>query len=95
MKAALLIRERVVFGDGAFVEMVVWRVPNPVPPTTHGLKYSLVYIVEGARVVGYDNERNKGDHRHFNGKETSYRFRSIEELLADFVADVERLRSKR
>ncbi len=68
---------------------------NPVPPTTHGLKYSLVYIVEGARVIGYDNERNKGDHRHFKGKETPYRFRSIEELLADFVADVERLRSKR
>jgi len=37
-------------------------VPTPVPPTTHGFKYRLVYIVNGVRVVGFDNERGKGDH---------------------------------
>jgi hypothetical protein len=29
MKAELLIRERLVISETAFVEMVVWRVPEP------------------------------------------------------------------
>lgn len=94
MEATLLIRERVVYDDGAFVEMVVWGVPEPVPPATHRLKYRLVYIVEGVRVVGYDNERLKGDHRYFKGDEAVYVFVSIEKLLADFVADVEAVRGE-
>ena len=61
-------------------------------PTTHGLKYSLFYGRSGVRVVGYDNERGKGDHRHYRGRESAYRFVSIEKLLADFRADVEAAR---
>jgi len=91
--AVLVIRERVVFPDGGFVEMVVWRVPSPVPPTEHGLKYRLVYVVDGVRVIGYDNERGKGDHRHVRALQTPYAFESIERLLADFLADVDRERS--
>lgn len=94
MTAAFLIRERIVYEDGSFVEMVVWSVPEPVPPATHRLKYRLVYIVEGVRVVGYDNERRKGDHRHFKDNEVAYAFVSIEKLLADFVADVEAVRGE-
>lgn len=60
MKATLLLHERVAFDDGSFAELVLWRVPEPVPPTDHGFKYRLAYIVDGERVVGYDNERGKG-----------------------------------
>lgn len=88
-RAELLIRERIVYPDGALAEMIVWRVPAPVPPGSHGFKYRLAYIVGGERIIGYDNERGKGDHRHFKGTETPYRFESIDELLADFVAEVE------
>lgn len=95
MKARLIARERVVYDDGSFVEMVVWRVPSPVPPTSHGFKYRLTYIVEGRRVLGYDNERGKGDHRHLGEFEYAYRFTTIDALLEDFLADVETLRSKR
>lgn len=87
-KAELLIRERIVYPDGALAEMIVWRVPSPVPPGTHGFKYRLAYVVGGERVIGYDNERGKGDHRHFKGTETPYGFVSIDELLAEFVAEV-------
>lgn len=52
-------------------------------------KYRLAYIVGGERIIGYDNERGKGDHRHLKGTETPYRFELIDELLADFVAEVE------
>ncbi len=73
--------------------MVVWRVPEPVPPTGHGLKYRLVYVVDGERIVGYDNERGKGDHRHARASEEPYAFESVDRLLADFLADVNRERS--
>jgi hypothetical protein len=53
---------------------------------------SLFYGREGAREVGYDNERGKGDHRHFQGVETAYVFSTVEQLIADFWADVRRLR---
>ena len=66
--------------------------PGRVPPSSHGLKYSLSYGRAGLRIVGYDNERGKGDHRHYRGREGSYRFVSIAKLPADFKADVEALR---
>lgn len=71
------VRERIVYPDGALVEMFVWRVPSPVPLTTHSFKYRLASTVDGERIIGYDNERGKGDHRHFRGTETPYELVSI------------------
>jgi hypothetical protein len=95
MKAKLLFRQRIDYDDGAIVEMVIWRVPAPVPPSSHALKYSLFYGRPGLREVGYDNERGKGDHRHFRDKETAYAFRSAEQLMDDFWSDVRALRGTR
>ena len=95
MSAELLIRERVVFPDGSLVEMVVWRVPRPVSPAQHGFKYRLAYIVGGKRVLGYDNERGKGDHRHRDGRESPIAFTSIDDLVSRFVAEVEAARRQR
>jgi hypothetical protein len=92
MKAELLFRQRIEYDDGAMVEMVLWRVASPVPLSTHRLKYRLFYGYRGVREVGYDNERGKGDHRHFQGAETAYAFTTVERLIADFWADVRRLR---
>jgi len=92
-RATLVTRRRMYFADGSFVDMRVWSVAARVPPSAHEYKYSLVYIVDGERVIGYDNERGKGDHRHHRGVETSYTFRSIQRLLADFLADVQKERS--
>jgi hypothetical protein len=39
-------------------------------------------------LVAYDNERGKGDHRHYGGVEEPYDFTTAERLLADFWADV-------
>ncbi|MBI1285840.1 MAG: hypothetical protein GC183_16160 [Thiobacillus sp.] len=87
MKANLLHQFKQAFGKGR-IEGVVWRVPESVPPTQHGYKYRLVYVVDGQRIVGYDNERGKGDHRHLGSKETSYRFIDVPTLLRDFLEDV-------
>ena len=95
MKAVRLFHQRIDYDDGGIVEMVIWRVPAAVPPSTHGLKYSLFYGRPGVREVGYDNERGKGDHRHFEGREMPYEFTSVEQLMADFWSDVSRVRGKR
>jgi hypothetical protein len=92
MSARLLFHERRLFDDGAIIEMKIWRVPKPVSPTTHGLKYSLFYHYPGRRVVGYDNERTKGDHRHLDDRELPYTFVSVEQLVADFLSDVRSIR---
>lgn len=94
MKADLLFYQRIDYDDGGIVEMVLWRVPEPVPPTRHGLKYSLFFGRPGERQVGYDNERGKGDHRHFLGVETPYVFTTVEKLVADFWKDVHSLRGE-
>ena len=72
--------------------MVVWRVPEPVPPSDHAFKYRLAFVRAGKRVVGYDNERGKGDHKHAGARETTYRFVDVDTLLADFFRDVEATR---
>ncbi len=94
MKAELLFHHRIDYDDGAIVEMVLWRVAKPVPPSTHRLKYRLFYGRSGVRAVGYDNERGKGDHRHFRGIETAYAFTTVERLMADFWNDVRALRGE-
>ena len=86
--AELLLRTRTAHAGGV-VEMVVWRVPEPVPPSDHAFKYRLVFVRAGERVVGYDNERGKGDHKHLGARETTYRFVDVDTLLVDFLRDVE------
>ncbi len=92
MDAELVFHQRILYDDGGIVEMVIWKVPSPVPSSLHGLKYSLFYGRPGVREVGYDNERGKGDHRHFQDVETTYLFSSVERLMSDFWSDVRTLR---
>jgi len=90
MKAVALVRRRVVVAADAFVEVVIWRVPKPVPPSTHLFKYRLAYVVEEQCVLRYDNEYGKGDHRHTETTEDPYTFSTPDQLMADFETDVAR-----
>jgi hypothetical protein len=90
MKAVALVRRRVVVAVDAFVEIVIWQVPEPVPPSAHLFKYSLAYVVEQRCVLRYDNERGKGDHRHTETVEEPYMFSTPDQLMADFEIDVAR-----
>ncbi len=90
MKAVLIHKLRRRIGDDRFAELTVWQTPEPVPPSTHGFKYRLAFVVNEVCVLRYDNERGKGDHKHIDGMETNYAFTTLDQLIDDFWADVER-----
>ena len=92
MRATLLLRSKEVLSDGAILEMVIWQLPEPVPGCSHSYKYRLYYGQGGKRLVGYDNERPKGDHCHMSGKEMPYEFSTVDQLVGDFLAAVRKRR---
>lgn len=93
MDAVLLERSKTVLPDGSIIEIVLWRVPEPVAGSAHSYKYRLFYGRDGRRIVGFDNERGKGDHCHLDGRELRYAFTTVAALLADFQAEVAKRRS--
>ena len=60
----------------------------------HGYKYSLVYIVEDERIIGYDNAEGKGDHRHYRNKTEPYGFVNFRGLVEDFYRDIEKYKER-
>jgi uncharacterized protein DUF6516 len=87
-KAERLLDERTLLDDGSIIALRLWRVPEPVPPSSHRFKYALFYGRPGERLVLFDSERGKGDHKHIREVETRYTFESVERLIADFRAAV-------
>lgn len=92
-KATLIIHDKQVDEHGNTTEIRLWRVPVD-DERKHGIKYSLVYISQGQRIVGYDNERGKDDHKHIEGIELSYRFTDLRKLKVDFFDDVAQWKGK-
>jgi hypothetical protein len=92
MNAKLMLNERHTILKNAFVEMVVWQLPSPVPGSSHSFKYRLALVVNGICVLRYDNETGKGDHKHKDNDETAYDFISPQLLLKDFWNDVDNWR---
>ena len=94
MKARLIHRFKNITPEGDIIEAVIWKVPNPVKPSEHSYKYRMVYIVNGNRVVEFDNERGKGDHCHLDRIERNNDFTTVEQLMADFIAEIEKRRKQ-
>ncbi|WP_274629766.1 toxin-antitoxin system TumE family protein [Arvimicrobium flavum] len=87
-RARLLRRRKFDLGRGYIAQVTIWELPLRTEERPHGLKYSLFFGRYGERIIGYDNEAGKGDHRHYREREEPYRFHSMKQLLADFFADV-------
>jgi Family of unknown function (DUF6516) len=88
MEAALVLSERIEFGDGVFAELVVWHVPSPVAGSNHRYKYRLALIAGEVCVLRYDNETGKGDHKHIGNEQVAYVFAGVQRLRIDFSQDV-------
>lgn len=87
----LLFYRKNIESDGSIVEMKIWQVPHS-KNKPFGLKYSLVYVREGKRIIGYDNAEGKGDHKHYKNKEYPYQYKDMDALIKDFYSDVEKAR---
>ena len=94
MQAKLITRFKNITPEGNIIELVVWRLAIPIPPCIHHYKYRAVFIVNGERVIGFDNERGKGDHIHCHGNEQPYQFTSIDQLIDDLITEVEQWKNE-
>lgn len=79
--------------DGNTVEIKIWQLPLSSAYKPHGYRYSLAYVVNDRRVIGYDNGEGKGDHRHYGDREEPYRFLNIDRLINDFYEDIRRYKT--
>lgn len=94
-RAILLQHDEVFDEEGWRMVVKIWKVTKS-ERSPEGIDYSLSLISpEGERVVGYDNHWPKGHHRHVVGQEGPYSYRGIHRLIADFRADVSRVRRRR
>ena len=90
MRAKLLVKRRIVLSANQFAEVVIWQVPKAIAGSAHAFKYRLAFVVSGKCVIRYDNEVDKGDHRHVGESEKAYRFVDLDRLTADFERDIAR-----
>ncbi len=93
MKARLVEHEKTTDELGNTIEVTILEVPKS-KDKPHGYKYSLVYIVHGARIICYDNAEGKGDHRHYASKEERYELKNIDKLFKDFYRDIRRFKNE-
>ena len=82
--------EKKKLDDRHLIELELWQVPKNAA-TPEGVKYSLVLVRDGIRVVGYDNHERKGHHKHLFGKELPYTFTTVEALVKEFRALVDKI----
>lgn len=78
------------------IEMRIWKVPKS-KEYPEGIRYSLVYIRHGKRLVGYDNfgghsKDGNFHHKHIKNKIIHYDFKDEWKLIEDFNEDVEKIR---
>jgi len=94
-RAILLQHDDIYDEEGWRTVIKIWQVP--VSRTSpDGIDYSLSLISpEGDRLVGYDNHWPKGHHRHVLAEEGPYAYSGTDDLIADFKADVLRVRRKK
>ncbi len=87
VQAKKLIDRRIILSERAFVELVLWQLPDRNAERPHGLKYRLALVVGGTCVMRFDNERGKGDHIHVGVVERPYEFKDVDQLIDDFLAE--------
>jgi hypothetical protein len=92
MKAQLIKYVKVIDELDNIIEIKIWQLPEPTKDKPHGYKYSLVYIIDDIRVIGYDNAEGKGDHIHYRELREPYEFMDIDKLLEDFYKDIRRVK---
>ena len=84
------VSNRVTFPGGSFIESSIQEVKAD-EWRSHGVRYRLAWVQNGKCRVLFDNHHGKKDHRHIDGVESSYEFKTVGSLWLDFRAEVKRL----
>ncbi|QUY46905.1 hypothetical protein JK621_15855 [Serratia plymuthica] len=92
MPAILIMKRRIWLDRSSLLSLVVWDVTPSVRGSNHRYKYRLAYVVQDVCVLRYDNEAGKGDHKHLGAAEVPIEFIDINQLVNDFVTEVNQLR---
>lgn len=91
MQAKLVYRNKIITAN-RITELVIWLLPHKTVDRPHRLKYRLYHGDKMGRcLVRYDNESGKGDHKHLGNQEIPYMLVNVEQLVADFMLDIEQL----
>lgn len=82
--------------NGVIIEIRIFRVPIS-DKNKEGVSYSLVYIRNGERLMGFDNfegheKDGKRHHKHVREQIIAYNFVDIWKLINDFNEEVEKVR---
>ena len=80
--------------ENCFARWCDCRVERAGTGSTHLFNYRLFFGKDGRRIVGFDNERGKGDHCHLDGDEHPYMFKTPDALLSDFRKEIIKRRKK-
>ena len=94
MQAVLVMQEYYPLSEVEAAELVIWRLPAPMPGSVHLYKYRLVLVFGGKCVLRFDNERGKGDHMHLGRREYPIAFSTTDRLIDDFWNEVHKWREK-
>ncbi len=90
-----LLNHKHVEENGDIIELHIWRVPK-TNENPEGIVYSLVYIRNKKRLIGYDNETHglgsSNHHKHIKDRTVLYQFIDEWRLTEDFANDVEKVR---
>ena len=86
----MILHQKLALKSGLISERKIWKLRVSERYTT-GIKYRLVLVNPESHdvVLLYDNHWPKGPHIHWDLKERSYQFESVEKLLANFIQESE------
>ncbi len=91
-----IFRHKLIEENGDIIEIKILKVPTS-EQNSEGVSYSLVYIREGKRLVGYDNfeghlKEGSSHHKHIKDQVIPYQFVDEWKLIADFNEDIEKIK---
>ena len=96
--AEIIFHHKCIEDNGDIVEIKMFKVPKS-EKQPEGISYSMVYICNGIRAIGYDNfeghsEKGSSHHKHTFGKTVPYAFFDEWKAVEDFYLDVEKARQR-
>ncbi len=91
-----IFRHKHIEENGDIIEIKIIKVPISTQ-NLEGISYSLVYIRDGKRILGYDNfeghkKEGSSHHKHINQQVIPNTFIDEWKLIEDFNEDIEKIK---